>query len=873
MGKPSCISSITLLPIAATTSSSSDSKSTTAAAAAAPTVAATTATTAASTAQQQLPAAVAAAVAAITENIEDTEALLSTVIDWSELLKSTPPAKLLIRPPVRFLYDLFALVAATTGFGVEALRGRGWETLESKQDKLALMDAVISGVTTALQLPAPPAKASDIIVGRATAETNRLLQLLAVAAAATRDGTLPTSTTTTAATAAGVSITTAQVSSPGARAAVVVPPLKLQQHSSNSSSSSSSTSAAVQYEVAVADNASMSSSACNAVVLVGAGKGGRHSLRNKLPVGRFLRIRCTSGAAAAQTVAVSFETQKSDAPQTAAATSSSTAAATATAAASNAVGSAHAAVAGLLSAMTVSVQALQVQAVELAALQTASERRSSMVIASQCEHTAALLVVGLEKRLKDAESARDRLEREKTVLIDRATRAEEEALDAQVHYLLCCAAKHDELLSLCSTVTAERTTSSSDYRMDHIVYAVDSAIAVAKFAGCSVARCIVSYGVCKNTPVAFVCQCWHLRALTARSYCALLHAEVGRERVERANLCEHLAAIEAAAEDSKEQLATLTAASALADAERDDLLQQVAVVTEERDVARSHEEELYSQVSDKTADLEALQESYVLLTDRWNLLQDESAETQDQLERYQALLKASIAAADAAAAAAATGSNSTTNSSASHSSGEPEAVPAVKRSSKIHSSDSSSEHAVKRGSTDTASTVLRSESSIAQRAPPPKPQQHQQQQQQQQQAPQKPATVPAAAVPPAAAAADNDYNDDAFDEDDFEEDEDPANGASQTTTAKVTTAVKQPASDGRKEYTGAASSSYTAAAADDYADNDTDDDYVRVAAVAPDSGASEVYRPPSSRSGTREGSAGRPKSAARRGRNSSLNGV
>jgi hypothetical protein len=171
------------------------------------------------------------------------------------------------------------------GFGVEALRGRGWETLESKQDKLALMEAVISGVTSALQLTAPPAKASDIIVGRATAETNRLLQLLAVAAAATRDGTVPTAAAATAATAAAAVSTTAQGSSPGARAAVVVPPLKLQQHSSNSSSSSSSTSAAVQYDVTVADDASMSS-ACKAVVLVGARKGGKHSLRNKLPVAR-----------------------------------------------------------------------------------------------------------------------------------------------------------------------------------------------------------------------------------------------------------------------------------------------------------------------------------------------------------------------------------------------------------------------------------------------------------------------------------------------------------------------------------------------------------------------------------------------------------
>jgi hypothetical protein len=312
-------------------------------------------------------------------------------------------------------------------------------------------------------------------------------------------------------------------------------------------------------------------------------------------------------------------------------------------------------------------------------------------------------------------------------------------------------------------------------------------------------------------------------------------------------------------------------------------------VLQERDVARSHEEELYSQVSDKTADLEALQESYVLLTDRWNLLQDESAETQDQLERYQALLKASIAAADAAAATAAAangstgGANSVSTASSSEqltrSNREPDAVPAVKRSSKAHSSDSS-EHAAKRGFADAAgASVLRSESATAQRAPPPRPQQQQQQQQQpQRQQPQQhqqhQQQKPVVAAP-AAGAADNDYNDDAFDEDDFEEDEDPAIGASHTTAKAASNAVKPVSDSGRKEYTGAASSSshYTAAAGDAYADNDTDDDYVRVAAVAPDSSSEhEVYRPPSSRSGTREGSAGRPKSAARRGRNSCLNG-
>lgn len=43
------------------------------------------------------------------------------------------------------------------------------------------------------------------------------------------------------------------------------------------------------------------------------------------------------------------------------------------------------------------------------------------------------------------------------------------------------------------------------------------------------------------------------------------------------------------------------------------------VLTEERDVARAHEEELFAKLTDKVEDLEALQESYVSLTDRYKL--------------------------------------------------------------------------------------------------------------------------------------------------------------------------------------------------------------------------------------------------------------
>ena len=44
------------------------------------------------------------------------------------------------------------------------------------------------------------------------------------------------------------------------------------------------------------------------------------------------------------------------------------------------------------------------------------------------------------------------------------------------------------------------------------------------------------------------------------------------------------------------------------------------MLTEERDVARSHEEELFAKLTDRTEDLEALQESYVSLTDRYTLV-------------------------------------------------------------------------------------------------------------------------------------------------------------------------------------------------------------------------------------------------------------
>lgn len=71
----------------------------------------------------------------------------------------------------------------------------------------------------------------------------------------------------------------------------------------------------------------------------------------------------------------------------------------------------------------------------------------------------------------------------------------------------------------------------------------------------------------------------------------------------------------------------------------EELQLQLQVVTDERDSARQKEEQLFAEANEKDQEIERIRDGYVWVTDRMNLKEDELSELQEQLERYQALMK------------------------------------------------------------------------------------------------------------------------------------------------------------------------------------------------------------------------------------------
>jgi hypothetical protein len=70
----------------------------------------------------------------------------------------------------------------------------------------------------------------------------------------------------------------------------------------------------------------------------------------------------------------------------------------------------------------------------------------------------------------------------------------------------------------------------------------------------------------------------------------------------------------------------------LLEQDKEDLVDQIAVLQEEKAATQEHEEDLFEQLESKTTDLEELQESYVIMSDRCNDAQDEICELREQIE-------------------------------------------------------------------------------------------------------------------------------------------------------------------------------------------------------------------------------------------------
>eukprot|EP00903_Cladosiphon_okamuranus_P015598 g14403.t1 len=525
-------------------------------------------------------------------SIERTEAMIGEVLGgWGGILKSTPPAKLLSRPPVRFLYDLFRAVAKTSGFEeMEKACSSKWEDLSGKKDKIRMMDGMVRLVVDALGLQAPPAKGSDIVVGQECTATNRFLQLLALAAHShqkrqQQQSQQPQScgtgdqeedlrnqvwaTQTTAAQARVVAVATSEDG-------VTWVDMELFRHGGGSGDETAD-------ENEKSNRNSDSDRGADTLALTAASPPATRYLRlaspaegyNVNPIGTTATAKpgnttlttATAAAPAAPAFGPDYSTSEHG-------NESGNTNTNASAFRVRVVGVKHAAnglargVTGgadgghgeedsmqasrkeaqeqsamglLLEAMRCAVSSLLEQSMEWGRIEAAHQERKTAIRANKME--------SLEKRLKASNEAKARLAKDKKSIAAKMARTEEENLQLQEQVLR-------------------------------------------------------------------------------------LRADVGRERVENTSLSERLAQAETRVEEEKAKMRELEGVKRHLDGETEDLQNQVEVLTEERDVARSHEEELFAKLTDRTDDLEALQESYVSLTDRWNDFKDEHDEVLEQLESF-----------------------------------------------------------------------------------------------------------------------------------------------------------------------------------------------------------------------------------------------
>lgn len=119
---------------------------------------------------------------------EVTLKAIAEVLDWSSLLKTHDPIRFLRRPPVRFLFDLFQ-VLANAGDGhacPESIKtvilSADWATLsQSREGKVSYMDNILSAIAVETDHMPLTATGSSIVAGSEVEATNLALQRLALA--------------------------------------------------------------------------------------------------------------------------------------------------------------------------------------------------------------------------------------------------------------------------------------------------------------------------------------------------------------------------------------------------------------------------------------------------------------------------------------------------------------------------------------------------------------------------------------------------------------------------------------------------------------------------------------------------------------------
>jgi hypothetical protein len=77
-------------------------------------------------------------------SVDHTVRLLGDIISWEALIKKNPPEKFLVRPPVRFLFDLICYVVRVCGLSAyQTTEETSWEVVSAtKESKMAFIDKV-----------------------------------------------------------------------------------------------------------------------------------------------------------------------------------------------------------------------------------------------------------------------------------------------------------------------------------------------------------------------------------------------------------------------------------------------------------------------------------------------------------------------------------------------------------------------------------------------------------------------------------------------------------------------------------------------------------------------------------------------------------